>query len=139
MLHAYSAALARGRRPQVISASLGICEPLALSTMGVSGIKAIERILQTAAGSGVSVLASAGVWAGNMAGDFGGWTGLSLRLLVPVAMLLIGFGAIYTWQQNQRAAEVEEIDAQLLTGDLPIDAYLDRGFQNYLKTRAAEE
>src|SRR5207247_1814262 len=77
--------------------------------------------------------------AGNMVGDFGGWTGVSLRVLVPVAMLLIGFGAIYTWQQNQRAAEVEEIDAQLLTGDLPIDAYLDRGFQNYLKTRAAEE
>jgi hypothetical protein len=74
-----------------------------------------------------------------MVGDFGGWTGLSLRLLVPIAMLLIGFGAIYTWQQNQRAAEVEEIDAQLLTGDLPIDAYLDRGFQNYLKTRAAEQ
>ncbi|TMI13286.1 MAG: DUF3619 family protein [Betaproteobacteria bacterium] len=87
----------------------------------------------------VGVLASTGVWAGNMVGDFGGWTGLSLRVLVPVAMLLIGFGAIYTWQQNQRAAEVEEIDAQLLTGDLPIDAYLDRGFQNYLKTRAAEE
>jgi hypothetical protein len=87
----------------------------------------------------VGVVASAGVWAGNMVGDFGGWTGLSLRLLAPIAMLLIGFGAIYTWQQNQRAAEVEEIDAQLLTGDLPIDAYLDRGFQNYLKTRAAEE
>ena len=87
----------------------------------------------------VGVLASTGVWAGNMVGDFGGWTGVSLRVLVPVAMLLIGFGAIYTWQQNQRAAEVEEIDAQLLTGDLPIDAYLDRGFQNYLKTRAAEE
>ena len=87
----------------------------------------------------VGVLASAGVWAGNMVGDFGGWTGLSLRLLVPIAMLLIGFGAIYTWQQNQRAAEVEEIDAQLLTGDLPIDAYLDRGFQNWLKTRLTEQ
>src|SRR5439155_21506174 len=87
----------------------------------------------------VGVLASAGVWAGNMVGDFGGWTGLSLRMLVPIALLLIGFGAIYTWQQNERAAEVEEIHAQLLTGDLPIDAYLDRGFQKYRKTRAAEE
>src|SRR5438067_7121038 len=29
----------------------------------------------------VGVLASAGVWAGNIVGDFGGWTGLSLRLL----------------------------------------------------------
>src|SRR2546425_3887625 len=28
----------------------------------------------------VGVLASTGVWAGNMVGDFGGWTGLSLRV-----------------------------------------------------------
>ena len=50
VLRAYSAALARGRRPQVISASLGICEPLALDTMGKPGINGIERILATAAG-----------------------------------------------------------------------------------------
>ncbi len=31
------------------------------------------------------------------------------------------------------AADVEELDAQLLTGDLPIDAYLDRGFEAWLK------
>ena len=68
----------------------------------------------------------------------GGWGGLALRVLLPLA-LLVGGGAIYTWQQNQRAAEIEEIDAQLLTDDLPIDAYLDRGFQNWLKKRAAEE
>ena len=60
VLHAYSDALARGRRPQVISISLGICEPLALDTMGRSGINGIERILRTAVGSGVSLLASAG-------------------------------------------------------------------------------
>jgi hypothetical protein len=47
--------------------------------------------------------------------------------------------SLYSWEQNRRAAEVEEIDAQLLTDDLPIDAYLDRGFQNWLRKRAAEE
>ena len=78
-------------------------------------------------------------WAGNVVGDLGGWGGLSLRLLAPVVALGVAVSAIYTWQQNQRAAEVEEIDALLLTSDLPIDAYLDRGFQNFLKTRAAEE
>ena len=54
-------------------------------------------------------------------------------------MLAISLGSIYTWQQNQRAKEVEEIDALLLTDDLPIDAYLDRGFQNWVKKRAAEQ
>jgi hypothetical protein len=79
------------------------------------------------------------VWADNMIGDMGGWSGISLRLLAPVAALAIGLSAIYTWQQNQRIAEVEEIDAALLTDDLPIDAYLDRGFQNWLKKRASEQ
>jgi hypothetical protein len=78
-------------------------------------------------------------WAGNVVGELGGWSGLSLRLLAPVVALGVAVSAIYTWQQNQRAAELEEIDAELLTSDLPIDAYLDRGFQNFLKTRAAEE
>ena len=78
-------------------------------------------------------------WADNVVGRFGGWSGVSLRLVAPAVALAIGFSAIYTWQQNQRAAEVEEIDALLLTDDLPIDAYLDRGFQNWLKKRLAEQ
>jgi uncharacterized protein DUF3619 len=78
-------------------------------------------------------------WADNLLGSLGGWGGLSLRLVAPLVALGVGMAAIYTWQQNQRLAEVEEIDAQLLTDDLPIDAYLDRGFQNWLKKRAAEE
>jgi hypothetical protein len=78
-------------------------------------------------------------WADNVLGSVGGWTGLSLRVVVPAIALLVSFAAIYTWQQNQRAAEVEEIDSLLLTDDLPIDAYLDRGFQNWLKKRLAEE
>jgi hypothetical protein len=78
-------------------------------------------------------------WADNVLGRLGGWSGLSLRLLVPLAMLLVAFAALYTWQQNQRADELAEIDAQLLTDDLPIDAFLDRGFQHWLKKRAADE
>jgi len=94
-----------------------------------------EQALQRQRPETESVLA----WAGNVVGELGGWGGLSLRLLAPVVALGVAVSAIYTWQQNQRAAEVEEIDAALLTSDLPIDAYLDRGFQNFLKTRAAEE
>ena len=78
-------------------------------------------------------------WADNVIGNWGGWSGVSLRLLAPVVALTVAVSAVYTWQQNQRAAEVEEIDALLLTDDLPIDAYLDRGFQNFLKTRASEQ
>ena len=77
-------------------------------------------------------------WADNVLGRLEGWGGLSLRVLVPLALLLAGAVAIYAWQQNQRLAELEEIDAQLLSDELPIDAYLDRGFQSWLKKRTAE-
>ena len=78
-------------------------------------------------------------WADNVLGSLGGWPGVSLRVMVPAVALLVSVAAIYTWQQNLRVAEVEEIDAMLLTDELPIDAYLDRGFQNWLKKRLSEE
>lgn len=58
------------------------------------------------------------------------------RVWVGVALIaLAGFG----WQQYrgyQAIQDAEEIDAKLLASDLPYDAYLDRGFQNWLKTAA---
>jgi uncharacterized iron-regulated membrane protein len=78
-------------------------------------------------------------WADNLVGSVGGWSGVSLRVLLPLAILVAGVSGAYTWQQQQRAAELEEIDALLLTDDLPIDAYLDRGFQNWLKKRSTEQ
>jgi len=74
---------------------------------------------------------------GDLAGGFGGLGGFSLRVLLPAVLLLAGLFAIYNWQQEQRAADVEELDAQLLTDDLPIDAYLDRGFEAWLKKVSA--
>ncbi len=62
---------------------------------------------------------------------------LSLRVIAPVVALGVAFAATYSWHQTERAAEVEELDALLLTSDLPIDAYLDRGFEAWLKKRAS--
>ena len=56
---------------------------------------------------------------------------------MPLVTLAIGLAAVYSWEQKQRAAEVEELDALVLTGELPIDAYLDHGFEAWLKRRAA--
>jgi hypothetical protein len=78
-------------------------------------------------------------WADNVLGRFDGWGGLSLKVFLPVVLVSAALAGIYSWQQNQRAAEVEELDARLLTDDLPIDAYLDRGFQNWLKKQRTSE
>jgi hypothetical protein len=103
----------------------------------------VERRLQAAREAALSrqrpERAPALAWADNVLGRFGGWTVLALYAVLSLALLAAGAAGIYNWQQNQRIAELEEIDSQLLTDDLPIDAYLDRGFQNWLKHRSAEE
>ncbi len=75
-------------------------------------------------------------WADGMIGSFGGLTGFSFRLVLPMAVLVGGLLAINGWQQKQRVAEVEEINALLLTDDLPLDAFLDKGFEAWLKKRS---
>lgn len=98
-----------------------------------------ERALERKAPERVPALGWArSATAGNsgatgLIGGFGGLGGFSLRLVLPAVLLVAGLFGIYNWQQEQRAADVEEIDAMLLTDDLPIDAYLDRGFETWLK------
>ena len=72
-------------------------------------------------------------WADNVIGKSGGPSALFPRLLLPMAVLILGVIAINQWRDTQVAAEIEEIDAAVLTGDLPLDAYLDKGFDAWLK------
>ncbi len=65
----------------------------------------------------------------------GGWVGFSWRVLLPLAVTLAGLAGMHRWQQEQRALEVEELDARLLADDLPIEAYLDKGFEAWLRKR----
>ena len=58
--------------------------------------------------------------------------GLRLWLGLAAFVAVAGFGW-QQWKAVQQVREFEELDAQILSSDLPIDAYLDRGFQNWLK------
>ena len=49
-----------GRTPEVISASLGTCEPALALAVGTSGIRAIEGALALESAAGISVLAASG-------------------------------------------------------------------------------
>ena len=95
--------------------------------------QALERRRVAPAGERVPALDWAAVSDTGALARFGGLGGLSLRFILPTILMVAGVIAVYTWQQEQRAAEAEELDAQLLTDDLPIDAYLDRGFEAWLK------
>ena len=72
-------------------------------------------------------------WADNVIGKSGGPSALIPRLLLPMAVLILGLIAINQWRDTQVAAEIEEIDAGVLTSDLPLDAYLDKGFDAWLR------
>ena len=58
---------------------------------------------------------------------------------VGVAMpLLIGalvFVGLYQYEQQVRISETAEIDAAVLSDDLPLSAYVDGGFNAYLANR----
>ena len=44
-------------------------------------------------------------WAGGVLARVGGLRGLSLRFVMPVIVLAIGFAGVYTWEQRQGAAD----------------------------------
>ena len=74
--------------------------------------------------------AASGGGSGTVGGGRGFWA--SGRLWLGIAIIVAaGFG-YQQWQAHQQMTDIEETDAELLSSDLPIDAYLDRGFQNWL-------
>lgn len=55
-----------------------------------------------------------------------------LALAWPLAALVAGLFAIAYFEDQQRTAELADIDAAMLSDDLPLNAYLDHGFNAYL-------
>jgi hypothetical protein len=72
--------------------------------------------------------------AGGRGAGTGGGTGLRRGVWLGLGVLLMACAAFgyQQWQLYQQAREIEELDVQILTSDLPIDAYVDRGFQAWL-------
>jgi hypothetical protein len=52
--------------------------------------------------------------------------------LAAAALVAATAGAVY-WQSTRPANGLAELDAYLLTDELPINAYLDKGFDSWLK------
>ena len=54
------------------------------------------------------------------------------KMLLLLATLLLSLAGTAYWQILQQEDEIDEIDALLLSDDLPINAYLDKGFDAWL-------
>jgi hypothetical protein len=63
------------------------------------------------------------------------------RVALSVVFLVTALAGVHFWYEERQAAlaaaqateEIVEVDTQVLTGDLPINAYLDEDFQQWLK------
>ncbi len=69
---------------------------------------------------------------GRMVMRFGGHR-VEMRHLIAIAVLIAGLIGVVYWQTQTPVNEIAEIDLGLLTDDLPLNAYLDRGFDSWLK------
>ena len=72
-------------------------------------------------------------WAGNVLSRFTEHRVFGVRYLLPAAVLVLGLIGIVYWENMPVSNDIAEIDVGLLTDDLPINAYLDRGFDSWLK------
>lgn len=58
----------------------------------------------------------------------------NFRMLAATVAFVAAFACALAWQSlTQGGSEMAEVDVGLLTDDLPINAYLDRGFDSWLK------
>lgn len=116
---ASAALLRQGTLPKEIKDRLYAARMMAISLKKPERVRVQKRVLATTAGSWNSG-SSNGIW------DTIGW-------VAPLAVLVFGLIGIAHWQNDSRINDIAEVDAALLTDDVPPDAYADSGFLAFLK------
>jgi subtilase family serine protease len=106
----------RGFKPQVISASLGLCEPEVVAAVGLSGIETTEAALEMAAASGITFLASSGDQGSADCSSFAG---------APVDRLAVNYPSSSPWVTgvggtNLALGSANQIVSQLVWNDTTI-------------------
>jgi hypothetical protein len=77
----------------------------------------------------------------QFAGNAGGFSGkrfswiARLGMAAPLIVLVSGLVTIYQVEQQRRIGALAEIDALVLSDELPLSAYIDHGFNAYLANR----
>jgi len=58
-----------------------------------------------------------------------------IAVAIPLFALVAGLAGVYQHEQKQHIADVAELDAAVLSDELPLTAYLDDGFNAYLASQ----
>lgn len=93
-----------------------------------------RKIVSVQAVTAVSI--SGGEAALQFGGYEGGWWN-RIASFLPLLALVAGLISIAVLQDDLRTREVAEVDAELLTDDLPPAAFTDPGFAQYLRVNQA--
>jgi hypothetical protein len=76
----------------------------------------------------------------SLAGNFSAFFSFSslgrAGVAIPLLALVAGLAGVYQYEQERRIEEIAELDAAVLSDELPLTAYLDHGFNAYLAQRA---
>lgn len=78
-----------------------------------------------------ALASTSGNWTGSYKSSSSVWD--TLGWVAPLVVLVFGLIGIAQWQNESRINDIAEVDAALLTDDVPPDAYADRGFMAFLK------
>jgi hypothetical protein len=112
--------------PHDISERLRVARMQALSQRKLEPVRVLAPQLVTAIGSSMGKL------------DEGLNLWRRLASVLPLIALIFGLATIHVLQNEFRANEIAQIDAELLTDDLPPAAYTDPGFLIFLKSNPVE-
>jgi len=64
---------------------------------------------------------------------------MSRWVLVPVFTLILGLSGLLMWEpQAPQKSEFADLDAQMLSDELPVTAYLDQGFETWLSHQSTD-
>jgi hypothetical protein len=58
-----------------------------------------------------------------------------IAVAIPLFALVAGLAGVYQHEQQQHISDMAELDAAVLSDELPLTAYLDDGFNAYLASQ----
>jgi hypothetical protein len=73
------------------------------------------------------------VWVDAVVGRLSASPAVAGIALASAALILALAGIQFFWQRTPTVEEIAEIDTAILSGELPINAYLDKSFDTWLK------
>lgn len=112
-----------GKVARLLESSLKQIDAATSAKLKNARLTALSRHREKAAAHGL-------VWAGGLGGRFGELFTPRSFFWAPFVAVLLALGITGYWQYQH---EGDDVDAWLLAGDLPIQAYIDQDFDAWLK------